>query len=397
MLLGTPFHSRTSALCKSARWRNWSGYAAAVSYEPTHEHEYYAVRNGAALFDVSPLRKYEISGSDAAMLVDRIVTRDVVSCRVGQVLYAPWCDEAGKLIDDGTVQRLESDVFRITSADPNLRWFQDCALGMDVSVRDVSVELAALALQGPTAGDILDRLVTGADLRALGFFELVDATVGQIPVTISRTGYTGDLGYEIWVTPTHGEALWDALVDVGRAHGIAPAGLDALDIARIEAGLLLKEVDYISTNTALIESRKSSPFEVGLGWTVQPRDGSGFVGKRALEAEASNPSKWALAGIEIDWPALETLFQKVNLPPLIAGTASRSAVPIYRQGRQIGYATSSTFSPILKKYIALATIEREFAAVGTGIEFELTVEFVRHKVPATVVETPFFDPERKRA
>ncbi len=397
MLLGTPFHSRTSALCKSARWRNWSGYAAAVSYEPTHEHEYYAVRNGAALFDVSPLRKYEISGSDAAMLVDRIVTRDVVSCRVGQVLYAPWCDEAGKLIDDGTVQRLESDVFRITSADPNLRWFQDCALGMDVSVRDVSVELAALALQGPTARDILDCLVTGADLRPLRFFELVDARVGQIPVTISRTGYTGDLGYEIWVAPTHGEALWDALVDVGRAHGIAPAGLDALDIARIEAGLLLKEVDYISTNTALIESRKSSPFEAGLGWTVQPRDGSGFVGKRALEAEASNPSKWALAGIEIDWPALETLFQKVNLPPLIAGTASRSAVPIYRQGRQIGYATSSTFSPILKKYIALATIERDFAAVGTGIEFELTVEFVRHKVPATVVETPFFDPERKRA
>lgn len=397
MLLGTPFHSRTSALCKSARWRNWSGYAAAVSYEPTHEYEYYAVRNGAALFDVSPLRKYEISGSDAAMLVDRIVTRDVTRCRVGQVLYAPWCDEAGKLIDDGTVQRLESDVFRITSADPNLRWFQDCALGMDVSVRDVSDELAALALQGPTARDILDRLITGADLRALGFFELVDATVGQIPVTISRTGYTGDLGYEIWVTPTHGEALWDVLVDVGRAHGIAPAGLDALDIARIEASLILKEVDYMSTNTALIESRKSSPFEAGLGWTVQPRNGSGFVGKRALEAEALNPSKWVLAGIEIDWPALETLFQEVNLPPLIVGTASRSAVPIYRQGRQIGYATSSTFSPILKKYIALGTIERDLAAVGTGIEFEVTVDFVRHKVLATVVETPFFDPERKRA
>jgi aminomethyltransferase len=397
MLLPTPFHSRTSDLCKSARWRNWSGYAAVVTYEPTHEYEYYAVRNGSGLFDVSPLRKYEISGPDAASLVSRIITRDPTRCRVGQVLYTTWCDEAGKMIDDGTVQRLEQNLFRITSADPNLRWFQDCGLGMDAVTRDVTVDLAALALQGPTSREILKGVVTGVDLDALRFFHMADATVGQIPVTVSRTGYTGDLGYELWVAPSHAEALWDALMEVGRGHGIAPAGLDALDIARIEAALILKEVDYISTTTALIESRKSSPFEAGLGWTVQQGERRGFVGARALQTEARHPSRWTLAGIEVDWPAIEKLFNSVNLPPLVAGAASRAGVPLYGRGRQIGYATSSTFSPILKRYVALATIERDFATPGTRIEFELTVEFVRHKVPARVVDTPFFDPERKRA
>jgi aminomethyltransferase len=397
MLLPTPFHSRTSALCRSARWRNWSGYASVVAYEATHEYEYYAVRNGSALFDVSPLRKYEIGGPDAALLVSRIITRDPTRCRVGQVLYTTWCDEAGKMIDDGTVQRLEPDLFRITSADPNLRWFQDCGLGMDATTRDVTVDLAALALQGPTSREILKSLVTGVDLDALRFFHLADGTVGQIPVTVSRTGYTGDLGYELWVAPTHAEALWDALMEAGRGYGIAPAGLDALDIARIEAALILKEVDYVSTTTALIESRKSSPFEAGLGWTVQPGGRAGFVGARALRAEAESPSRWALAGIEVDWPAIEKLFNAVNLPPLVAGAASRAAVPLYGRGRQIGYATSSTFSPILKRYVALATIERDFATPGSRIDFELTVEFARHKVPARVVDTPFFDPERKRA
>ena len=275
MLLETPFHSR--------RWRNWSGYAAALSYEPGHEYEYYAVRSGAALFDVSPLRKYEVTGPEAAALMDRVVTRNVFRCEVGRVLYTPWCDEAGKLIDDGTVQRLSADTFRVTAADPCLRWFQDCALGMDAEVRDITLDLAALALQGPTSRDILIRLVTGADIAALQYFALAEGSIGTAPVTITRTGYTGDLGYEIWVRPGHALTVWDALMEEGRGHGLAPAGLDALDVARIEAGLLLKEVDYVSAWTALIESRKSSPYEAGLEWAVQPRPGRDFVGRRALE------------------------------------------------------------------------------------------------------------------
>ncbi|MDE2653930.1 MAG: aminomethyltransferase family protein [Gemmatimonadota bacterium] len=397
MLLDTPFHPRTAALCHSRRWRNWSGYAAALSYEPGHEYEYYAVRSGAALFDVSPLRKYEVTGPDAAALMDRVVTRNVFRCAVGRVVYSPWCDEAGKLIDDGTVQRLSADTFRVTAADPCLRWFQDCALGMDAEVRDVTLDLAALALQGPTSRDILARLVTGADIAALSYFALAEGAVGAAPVTITRTGYTGDLGYEIWVRPGHALAVWDALMEEGRGHGLAPAGLDALDVARIEAGLLLKEVDYVSAWTALIESRKSSPYEAGLGWAVQPRPGRDFVGRRALEREAVKGSGWGFAGIEVEWPPIEARFAAVGLPPLVAGRASREAVPVFAGGKQIGYATSSTFSPILKKYVALATIRRDYAKPGTRVDVELTVEFVRHKVPARVVKTPFFDPARKRS
>ena len=396
MLLETPFHSRTAALCKSRRWRNWAGYAIALSYEPGHEYEYYAVRSGAALFDVSPLRKYEITGPEAAPLVDRVVTRNAFDCAEGRVLYTPWCDEAGKLIDDGTVQRVSADTFRITAADPCLRWFQDCALGMDATVRDISRELAALALQGPTARDILAQLVTGADIASLPYFGLTEGSLGPVPVTITRTGYTGDLGYELWVRPGHALVLWDALMETGRGYGLAPAGLDALDVARIEAGLLLKEVDYVSAWTALIESRKSSPYEAGLGWAVQPRPGRDFVGSKALAREAAKPSEWAFAGLEVDWPRIEQRFASVGLPPLVAGRASREPVPIFAAGTQVGFVTSSTFSPILKKYIALATIQRDFAQPGRRLDFELTVEFVRHEVPATVVKTPFFDPARKR-
>ena len=396
MLLETPFHPRTNALCHSRRWRNWSGYAAALSYEPGHEYEYYAVRSGAALFDVSPLRKYEVTGADAAALLDRVVTRNVFCCAAGRVLYTPWCDEAGKMIDDGTVQCLAADTFRITAADPCLRWFQDSAIGMDADVRDITLDLAALALQGPTSREILARVVTGTDIAALPFFGLTEGHVGAAPVTISRTGYTGDLGYEIWLRTGDALPVWDALAEVGRGCGLAPAGLDALDVARIEAGLLLKDVDYVSAWTALIESRKSSPYEAGLGWAVQPRPGRDFVGSRALAREAAAPSEWGFAGLEVEWPHVEKRFAAVGLPPLVAGRASREAVPIYAGGKQVGYVTSSTFSPILKKYIALATIRREFARPGHRVRFELTVEFVRHTVPARVVRTPFFDPARKR-
>lgn len=390
MLLETPLHPRTAPLCHSRRWRNWSGYASALSYEPGHEYEYYAVRSGTGLFDVSPLRKYEVTGPDAAALVDRVVTRNALDCPVGKVLYTPWCDEAGKLIDDGTVQRFGADTFRVTSADPCLRWFQDCALGMQATVRDITLDLAALALQGPTSRDILARTVTGTDIRSLPYFALAAGSIGAAAVTITRTGYTGDLGYEIWMSPGDAPGVWDALAEVGRGHGLAPAGLDALDMTRIEAGLLLKDVDYVSAWTALIESRKSSPYEAGLGWAVQPRPGRDFVGGRALAREAATPSEWGFAGLEVDWPRIEARFAAVGLPPLVAGRASREPVPIYTRGKQVGYVTSSTFSPILKKYIALATIRREFARPGRR------VEFVRHTVPARVVKTPFLDPARKR-
>ncbi|MEE9168792.1 MAG: aminomethyltransferase family protein [bacterium] len=392
----SPFHSRTSALCKSHEWRNWSGYIAASTYEPTHDREYYAIRNSAGLIDVTPLFKYEITGPDATRLVDRVITRNAAKCKIGQVMYTSWCDEEGKAIDDGTVSRLAKNHFRITAADPSLRWFEDCGFGMDVHVEDVSESLAALALQGPKSRDIVKQVVSGVDFDKLKFFHLAQGRIDDFPVTVTRTGYTGDLGYELWVKPRFAERMWDILMEKGAGYGISPAGMVALDIARIEAGLLLIEVDYISSQKALTEFRKSSPFEMGLGWTVRLKKGD-FVGRKALLEEKKRGSRWSFVGLEINWNELEKLFDAADLPPLVAGRASRSPVPVYKNGKQIGQATSSTFSPLLKKYIAMGMVESQHARLGSKVEMEITVEYSRHVASATIVKTPFFDPERKRA
>lgn len=396
MPIPTPFHTRTAPLCESYEWREWSGYLSASVYEPSHEREYFAIRNSAALIDVSPLFKYEITGPDAARAVDRIITRDVSRCHVNQVLYTPWCDEEGKVIDDGTVARLGENHFRITAADPNLRWFQDVSYGMDVHVANVSQDLAALSIQGPFSRDILKHVISGIDFDNLRFFYLAHGEFdNNRPITVTRTGYTGDLGYELWVRPEHAAALWDQLVHRGQAYGVLPAGMVALDIARIEAGLLLIEIDYISAHKARIEAQKSSPYELGLGWTVA-LNGADFIGRKALIAEKEKGSKWTFVGMHIDWLDLERLYDEVDLPPQVAGRASRAAVPIYKNGRQIGQATSRTFSPILKKYIALGTVLSEHASLGTQVQLEITVEYSREKGDATLVKTPFFDPQRKR-
>lgn len=395
MPIPSPFYSRMAPLCQSLEWRNWAGYAAVSVYEFSHEREYYAIRNAAALIDVSPLFKYEIRGPEARRLVDRVITREAQACRVGQVLYTPWCDEQGKMIDDGTVACLAEDHFRITSADPNLRWFQDCGCGMQAQVEDVSAALAALSLQGPKSRELLQQIVTGVDFTALKYFRLAQGRLAGQPLTLTRTGYTGDLGYELWFDPSHAETMWDALLDKGKDYGLLPAGMVAMDIARVEAALLLGDVDYISSHKALTAARKSSPLEVGLEWAVKFDKGD-FLGRPALWAEKTRGPKWRFVGLEVDWQELEALYAAADLPPQVAGRASRLAVPIYRDGRQIGQVTSSTFSPILKKFIALGTVESQYAALGTRVEMEITVEFAREQAAATVVKTPFFDPPRKR-
>ena len=397
MPIPTAFHARTAPLCQSHEWRSWSGYLAASLYEPTHEREYYAIRNAAALIDVSPLFKYEIAGPDALRLVNRVVTRDVRRCAVGQVMYTPWCDEAGKIIDDGTVARLSEDRFRLTSADPSWLWFSDCGYGLDVQVRDVSAELASLALQGPNARPILTALAPQAGLEQLKYFRLAQTRLDDMPLTVTRTGYTGDLGYELWVAPEHAPRLWDRLMEAGRGYGLMPAGMVALDLARLEAGLLLIEVDYIASFKALIEAQKSSPYDVGLDWTVALDKGN-FIGRAALRAERARGSKWQLVGLDVHWDALERLFGAVDLAPRVAGRASRAAVPIYApDGRQIGQATSSGFSPILKKYIALGTVLRPHGQLSGEVDIELTVEYVRQRARATIVKTPFYQPAQKKS
>ena len=395
MPIGTAVHERTFALCESLNFREWSGYYAVSAYEGHHEHEYNAIRNASALIDVSPLYKYLVTGRHASRFVDRIITRDVAKMTVGQVYYTPWCDEHGKVIDDGTVSRLDDQVFRWTAADPCLRWFTQNAAGMDVHIEDVSEEVAALALQGPTSAKLL-RAVAQADIDGLKYFRVIPGTIGGVQVEISRTGYTGDLGYEIWMPAKDAVKVWDALMTGGKPFDIKPAGMLALDVARIEAGLLLIEVDFFSSKKAMIDSQKYSPYEMGLGRLVSPTKGK-FIGQRALRKEHAEGHARQIVGLEVDWTDVEVIYEKLGLAPSVGATASRVAVPVYRSGKQVGRATSTTWSPSLKKMIALATVDRPHHADGTSLQLEVTVEAVRHKVKATVVKTPFFDPKRKTA
>ena len=396
MSIGTALHERTAALNRKQNWREWSGYLAASAYADSSRVEYNAIRQQAALIDVSPLYKYRVSGPDAVRLVDRVITRDATKIKPGQVIYTCWCNEAGKVLDDGTIARLDDDSFRWTSAEPHLRWMGLNSRGLDVTVDDVSEGTAAIALQGPLAREVLQAL-TDADWTDLSYYRRRSAHAGKIDFDVSRTGYTGDLGYELWVEAAQGVALWDRLVEVGRPFGIAAAGMLALDMSRLEAGLILIDVDYTSAKHALVHDQSYSPFEIGLGRLVNFDKATDFVGRRALaaETEAGGPAR-RLVGLEIDWDGIERLYEAQDLPIWVSPVTWRAHVPVYAGGRQIGRATSGTFSPTLKKHIALASVDAAYEPAGSDVQLEWTVEGRRGRVAATVAALPFFDPPRKR-
>jgi aminomethyltransferase len=395
--VGTAFHDRTAPLNRKMQWREWAGFYAASVYADFHDIEYNAIREAAALIDVSPLFKYRVSGPDAERLVDRVITRDATKLKVGAVYYTPWCDEHGKVVDDGTVHRLSPTEFRWTAADPQLRWLRMNAAGLDVAIEDVSESLAALALQGPQSRAVLEA-ATGESFADLVYFRRRGSKIGAVALDVSRTGYTGDLGYELWVPAEAATDVWDALVAAGKAHGIRPAGMLALDVTRLEAGLILLEVDYTSARHAMNPDQNYSPFEIGLGRLVT-FDKADFVGKRALQAEGrrGGPGR-RLVGLTLDWYGIEGLFAAQGLPPAVSPTVDRSAVPVYAPGRgQVGKATSRGWSPILKQAIALASVPPAYEKPGSQLEVEWTVEGRRGRVKATVVELPFLDLPRKRA
>jgi len=391
--IGTALHERTLPLCTSLNYREWSGFYAVSVYETHHEHEYNAIRNAAALIDVTPLFKYLITGRDAARFVNRVLARDINKVAANQVIYCCWCDEDGKVIDDGTITRLEETTYRWTAADPNLRWFRQNAIGLEVQIEDITEQLAALALQGPTSGKLL-KTVAEADVENLKYFRKTSGKIAGVAVDISRTGYTGDLGYEIWVPWHEAVEVWDALMEAGRQFDIHPTGMLALDVARIEAGLILADVDYVSSKKALIASQKYTPYEIGLGKLVH-LEKDNFIGKQALLKENRRGPERMLVGLDINWNEVEELFDDVGLPPQTPATASRVHVPVYRGRDQVGKATSTTWSPLLKQLIALASIEPQYAKPGTKLQMELTVEAVRHRATATVRQLPFFNPARK--
>ena len=396
MSVGTAFHPRTSPLNRKMQWREWSGYFASSVYADAHDIEYNAIREAAALIDVSPLYKYIVTGPDALRLVDRVITRDATKLEVGGVMYTPWCDEHGKVVDDGTVHRLDERRFRWTAADPQLRWLRQNSAGLDVTLNEETEATAALALQGPLSRAVLEA-ATGTSFADLRYFRRRASKVGRIAVDVSRTGYTGDLGYEIWI-PTEGAVkVWDAVMAAGKAFGIRPAGMLALDVVRLEAGLILLEVDYTSARHAMNPEQNYSPAEIGLGRLVSFDKGD-FVGRLALEreAKAGGPAR-RMVGLQLDWYDIEGLYDAQGLPPAISPSVDRSRVPVFAGGRQVGRATSHGWSPILKQAIALASVPPQYEPVGTKLGVEWTVEGRRGRVGATVVALPFLDLPRKRA
>ena len=400
MSIGTPFHPRTASLNRKQQWREWSGYWASSAYADHHDIEYNAIREAAALIDVSPLYKYRVSGPDATRLVDRVITRDATKLRVGQVYYTPWCDEHGKVVDDGTIHRLGEGEYRWTAADPQFRWLRLNAAGLDVDIEDITESTAALALQGPLSRAVLEA-ATGESFADLRYFRRRASRIGDIAIDVSRTGYTGDLGYELWVPAERAADLWDAVATAGRSFGARPAGMLALDVVRLEAGLILLEVDYTSARHAVIPEQAYSPFEIGLGRLVdldKPRD---FVGRQALRAEqeAGGPPR-TLVGLELEWADIDRLHAGQGLPPVAPSAVSREHVPVFgmagRNGRsQIGRMTSHGWSPILKQAIGLASVPPAYAKPGTRVAVEWTVEAHRGRVAGRVVELPFLRLERK--
>jgi aminomethyltransferase len=401
MSLGTPLDARAAPLNRKRQWREWSGYWASSAYADAHDIEYNAIREAAALIDVSPLHKYRVTGADAMRLLDRVITRDATKLKVGQVYYTPWCDEHGKVIDDGTVHRIADSELLWTAADPQLRWLTMNARGLDVDVEDVSEALAAIALQGPLSRAVLEA-ATAESFADLRYFRRRNATLAGIPVGVSRTGYTGDLGYEVWVPAERAGAVWDALMGAGQPYAIRPAGMLALDVVRLEAGLILLEVDYTSARHALNPEQNYSPYELALDRLVDLAKGP-FVGQLALGREAARggPAR-RLVGVRLEWDGIEALYRAQDLPPAISAVVDRAPVPVFAGGpvrgeRQIGKVTSLGWSPILKQAIGLASVPPAYSAPGARVAVEWTVEGRRGRVPATVVPLPFLDLARKRA
>ncbi len=397
MSVGTAFFERQRALNTKLSWGEWSGYHAAAVFADLVDIEYNAIREAAAVIDVTPLYKYEVRGTDAGTLLDRVVTRDISKVAIDQVIYTPWCDEEGKVIDDGTVTRLDEDRFRVTAADPSYRWFSQNATGLDVGIDDISEQTAGLALQGRLSRHVLER-ATGEDWFDLRYFRRRPTTIEGVEVDVTRTGYTGDLGYELWIPVEGALAVWDRLFDVGADYGIRPAGIQALDICRLEASLILIEAEYTSARHAFAPELKYSPFEIGLGRLVKFDKAAEFTGERALlsEREAGGPDR-RLVGLELDWVAIEAMYARHGLAPQISPLVHRAPVPVYREGAKVGRATSVGWGPTIKKMVGFGSVDKGLTKLGTRLSVEWTVEGERGKVGASVVPMPFLDLDRKRS
>lgn len=381
MLRPTPFHGRTAPLNLVNAWERWQGHTT-VSTFLSPEDEYFATRTAASLYDVSPMLKYRVSGPGAEAMLDRMFTRDVTRLKPGRVLYGPWCDGRGRVIEEGTLFRETAQSFRLNAAEPQLHWLEDCAYGFDVSVEEVSEAIAGLALQGPLSKRVLDDIGLAAAAR-LPFFGLGRFAFEGGEIEVSRTGYTGDLGFELWIEPARAETLWDRLLGVAERHYLRPMGSAALDVLRLEAGHVLINVEYVGANHALRESQTRTPEALGLGWAVDFRKPGYFNGRRALLAEqqAGGPAR-RLVGLDVE------------------GRKPAHGAWLYAGRREVGQVTSACWSPVLKRNIALATVEAAYASPGRRLNAEIyyVKEVTQGRVDAvaTVVEPRFYQPAHRR-
>jgi aminomethyltransferase len=399
MVLTTPFHPRLSQLNTTGLYGHWSGYLSALKYDLSAKHEYFGIRNSAGVFDTSPLYKYWIRGRDAERFLAGVMTRDIRACRPGRAQYTVWCDDAGYVLEDGVLFRHSETEFLLTCAEPNLGYFRDLIGRLDVDLEDVTADLGVLAVQGPRSRDILAHLTP--DVTGLPFFGLTQTKIGAASVTISRTGYTGDLGFEIFVRAEDAVEVLDAVLAAGIPYGLRPFGEQALLMARIEAGLVLINVEFSSSRFAYTDQQRVTPIELGFRWMLRGIDDDDrpFIGRNAIRRElAGRTSRWSTVGLVLDWADWNRLYTEAGLIPPKDETPLEYESMLYDDdGARIGYATSLMYSPVLQRHIAIARVRPDLATVGTRVNLELTIDHEYRTVAADVAKLPLFNPERKTA
>lgn len=399
MLRQSPFHDRVAAANQTSLWSHWAGHLVVDKYQMSEKWEYVAIRNAAAAFDSSPLYKYRVAGPDAERFLAGVLARDVRRCRPGEAQYTIWCDDRGFVNEDGVVFRHSDDEFLLTAAEPNLAYFQDLVGRLRVEITDVTDDWGVLAVQGPRSHAILSGL-TG-EIDRLGFFEHTPAKIGDVAVTISRTGFTGDLGYEIFCDADDATRVWDLVFEAGAPHGLVPFGQTALLMARIEAGLLLVHVDFDASRLAENDEHRSTPDELGLGWMLRGIDDATrpFIGRRAILRErADGTSRWKMMGLVVDPVDHDAKYTAAAMIPPKHHVPVHEEMMVYDDDvRRVGYATSFMYSPVLQRHIALARVRPERAAIGTHVNLEFTINHHYVQVGAHVARSPLFAPARKTA
>jgi aminomethyltransferase len=394
----TPFYDRTSALNKTGLWDHWAGYLSARRYHLSEKLEYFAVRSAAGVYDTSPLYKYRIHGRDAESFLAGVLARDVRRCQPGRAQYTIWCDDDGYVIEDGMLFRASETEFMLTAAEPNAAYFQDLVGRELVQVDDISDELASLAVQGPRSKAILSSV--SPEVAELRPFDLIETKFDGSPITVSRTGFTGDLGYELWADAKDALAVWDSLFEAGVDHGLMPFGETALVMTRLEAGLLLIGADFGSSRYAWTDGASSTPRELGLGWMFRDmaKDQRPFIGRAAIQRDLDRADRRCLVGLTIDWEEWDDHYTQAGHVPPKDHTPLVEEIPLFDEDQErAGFVTSFMYSPMMQRHIAIAQVQPEFSALGSEVDFEVTIDHVLHYIKAVVTKMPFYDPVHKTA